>query len=339
MCVARNKRGTMKTNLLYLGDNKDVLRNHFKDETVDLIYLDPPFNSKKDYNLIFADEKGVPPTSQIRAFDDTWHWGEAAEDAYRYLIDSSINKGQVRSEVSNLIGAMRSAIGENEVMAYLVFMGERLLELHRVLKPTGSIYLHCDPAASHYLKILMDSIFGARNFRREIVWRSGWVSGFKTAAKNWVRNHDILLYYVKDITASYTFNKDLAYLPHQPGYTRRGGGGNPKGVAIDDVWTDIYSPWIMSYSKEKLGWPTQKPFLLLKRIIEISSRPDDLVLDPFCGSGTTIVAAEALGRKWIGIDITPLAIAITRNRLRESLGVVDVPVDGEPADLAEETNH
>lgn len=320
-------------NRLYFGDNLEVMRRHLRDESVDLVYLDPPFNSKKDYNLIFADAKGERSTSQVQAFEDSWSWGVAAEEAYRYLTDSGVNEGKVPANVSRLIGSMRKAIGDNDVMAYIVMMAERLLELHRVLKKTGSLYLHCDPAASHYLKVTMDAIFGARNFRREVVWRSGWVSGFKAAAKNWVRNHDILLYYVKDHREAFTFNKDKAYVPHKEGYERRGGGENPKGVALEDVWSDIFSPWIMSFSKEKLGWPTQKPRALLKRIIEVSSNHGDVILDPFCGCGTALVAAEELGRKWVGIDITPLAIAVMKSRLDEEFGLKNIPVEGEPADL------
>lgn len=317
---------------LYFGDNLDVLPK-LKDVSVDLIYLDPPFNSKKDYNLIFKDEGGKRSTSQIKAFEDSWHWSEAAEEAYEFLTDTSKNKGTVPTEVSRLIGAMRAGIGTNDVLAYLVMMTTRLLHLHRVLKETGSIYLHCDPSASHYLKVVMDAIFGPRNFRREIIWRSGWVSGFKAAAPNWVRNHDVILYYLKDHDATFTFNKDTAYTPHADDYERRGGGENPKGVAMDDVWTDIYSPWIMSFSQEKLGWPTQKPIALLDRILEASSNKGDVVLDPFCGCGTALASAEHLGRSWIGIDITPLAIAVIRTRMSDHFGLKNIPVDGEPADL------
>lgn len=325
----------MKTNVLYFGDNLEILRDHIEDESVDLIYLDPPFNSKTDYNLIFADAEGERSTSQIKAFEDSWTWGEEAERVYQYLTNSAENKGRVPTQVSRLIGSMRAGIGANDVTAYLVMMTVRLIELHRVLKGTGSIYLHCDPAASHYLKVVMDGIFGGTNFRREIVWRSGWVSGFKTAAKNWIRNHDILLYYVKDVRKPFTFNKDVAYLPHEKGYKRRGGGENPKGVAIEDVWVDIFSPWIMSFSTEKLGWPTQKPIALLKRIISVSSKPGDVVLDPFCGCGTALAACEELPekRRWIGIDITPLAIAVMKNRLQSAYGLADIEVEGEPADL------
>jgi site-specific DNA-methyltransferase (adenine-specific) len=327
----------VRTNILYFGDNLEILRDRDRiaAESIDLIYLDPPFNSKKDYNLIFADARGERSTSQVEAFEDSWRWGEEAEATYQYLANSGENRGRVPPEVSRLIGALRHGIGDNDVMAYLVMMTVRLIEMHTVLKRSGSIYLHCDPAASHYLKIVMDAIFGATNFRREIVWRSGWVSGFKARARNWVRNHDILLYYVKDLGGGWTFNKDLAYVPHPPGYQRRGGGENPRGTAIEDVWTDIYSPWIMSFSTEKLGWPTQKPVALLKRIVEISSKPGDVVLDPFCGCGTALAACEELRdkRHWIGIDITPLAIAVIKDRMRAAYGLVDIPVDGEPADL------
>lgn len=328
----------LQTNMLYLGNNLDVLRLHIPDDSIDLIYLDPPFNSKKDYNLIYLDKEGERSTSQVQAFEDSWRWGEEAERTYDWLVDSNDNQGRVPAEVSRIIGALRQGIGENEVMAYLVMMTARLIELHRKLKRTGSIYLHCDPAASHYLKVVMDAIFGPANFRREIVWRSGWVSGFKAAAKNWARNHDILLYYVKDLKAPWTFNKDAAYMAHEVGYQRRGGGGNPKGVAIDDVWTDIYSPWIMSFSREKLGWPTQKPIDLLKRIVAVSSNPGDVVLDPFCGCGTALAACEEFPmgqkRRWIGIDITPLALSVIKDRMRRRYSIEDIPVDGEPADLA-----
>ena len=322
-------------NRLYFGDNLEILRDRIADESVDLIYLDPPFNSKKDYNLIFADASGERSTSQVQAFEDSWSWGEEAERVYQYLTNSAEHQGRVSTSVSRLVGALRTGIGESDVTAYLVMMTVRLIELHRVLKPTGSIYLHCDPAASHYLKVVMDAIFGPTNFRREIIWRSGWISGFKAAAKNWIRNHDVLLYYVKDVRQPWIFNKELAYTPHPPGYQRRGGGENPKGVAIEDVWTDIFSPWIMSFSTEKLGWPTQKPVALLKRIIDVSSKPGDLVLDPFCGCGTALAACEELPqkRRWVGIDITPLAITVIKDRMRAAYGIDNIPVDGEPADL------
>lgn len=327
----------MDTNLLYYGDNLGFLRDHarFPTESVDLIYLDPPFNSNREYHVIFSDKGGTESEAQLTAFEDSWRWGPEPQRSYEWLAQTAVNKGAVPAPVSRLIGAFHQALGPNDVLAYLVMMTPRLLEMHRILKPTGSLYLHCDPAASHYLKIVLDAIFGGENFRREIIWRSGWVSGFKAAAKNWVRNHDTILYYVKDLSAPPYFDKDKAYTPHEKGYERRGGGGNPKGVAMDDVWTEValMSPWIKSFSKEKLGWRTQKPLELLKRIITMSCPPDGIVLDPFCGCGTAISAANALGRKWIGIDITHLAIAVIRSRLKDEFQLADIEVVGEPVDV------
>lgn len=327
----------LDTNVLYYGDNLGLLRDSakFPDESVDLVYLDPPFNSNRDYNVIFTDKAGKSSEAEIVAFEDSWHWGEEAQRTYEWLVQTALNEGQVPTEVSRLVGAFHAGIGTNDVLAYLVMMTPRLLELHRVLKPTGSIYLHCDPAASHYLKIVMDAIFGAQNFRREVIWRSGWVSGFKTRAKNWIRNHDVLLYYAKEWGEDTYFDKDKAYVPHGPDYKRRGGGENPKGVAIDDVWDDVelYSPWIKSFSKEKLGYRTQKPRALLKRIIEVSCPSDGIVLDPFCGGGTTVAAAHALGRKWVGIDLTHLAIAVMRSRLQDEFDLTEIDVVGEPEDV------
>jgi hypothetical protein len=183
--------------------------------------------------------------------------------------------------------------------------------------------------------LVLDAIFGPENFRREIIWRSGWVSGFKTKTANWIRNHDTLLYYLRDRREVFTFNKDLAYKPHEDGYKRRGGGGNPKGIAIDDVWDEValYSPWIKSFSTEKLGYMTQKPLALLERIISVSSNKGDLVLDSFCGCGTTVQAAEMLGRKWIGIDIAIRAIEIIKDRLDQKFATRVWMEHGEPADV------
>lgn len=317
----------IETQVLYYGDNLGILRNrtYFPDASVDLVYLDPPFNSKKEYNVIFQESAGIQSPAQLRAFSDYWTWDQKAQDTYQDIVNNA------PLNVAKLVAALYDGVGRTDVMAYLVMMTPRLIELQRVLKATGSLYLHCDPAAGHYLKIIMDAIFGAANFRREVVWRTGWVSGFKAAAKNWVRNHDLLLYYVEG--PRFTFNKDRAYFPHPPGYRRRGGGGNPRGVAMDDVWTDIYSPWIMSYSREKLGYRTQKPLALLERIVELSSNEGDIVLDPFCGCGTAIHAAQKLRRRWIGIDLTHLAIAVMRNRLAGAFPGLRYHVVGEPPDV------
>lgn len=313
-------------NVLYYGDNLDVLRRHIADETVDLVYLDPPFKSNQDYNVLFDEQDGSRSEAQIKVFEDTWRWDQAAARALQEIVEAG-------GPVAGKMTALRGLVGDTDMLAYLSMMAPRLVELKRVLKRTGSIYLHCDPTASHYLKALMDAVFGAGNFRREIIWRSGWVSGFKSRAKNWVRNHDVLLYYVKDVDAGWTFNKDLAYQPHPEGYERRGGGENPKGVAIDDVWDEVglYSPWIKSFSQEKLGYMTQKPVTLLERIIKVSSNPGDTVLDPFCGCGTTVHAAQALDRRWIGIDITHLAVTLIKHRLQDAFrGTVKFKVIGEP---------
>lgn len=367
---------------LHIGDNLHWLTNHehFPDQSVDLVYLDPPFNSQEEYNVIYQERPGVPSTAQVAAFDDTWKWTPEVEESYLRLTASPLTpEGTALKVLSGLLGKV-------DLMAYLVMMAPRLAELKRVLKPTGSLYLHCDPRASHYLKVLLDVIFGLRNFRREIIWRTGWVSGFKSKANNWVRNHDVLLYYVRDPNAAFNFRK--LFTPHPPGYTRRGGGGNPKGVPMDDVWQDVldqrerellpalfnkvftkrdvhaqkrlydlwlksfsavgdvwdenklYSPWIKSFSKEKLGYPTQKPVTLLKRILEASSKPGDLILDPFCGCGTAIEAAEELGRRWKGIDLTIKALGPIEGRLEARWGraVQDrYEVFGAPTTLAEAT--
>ncbi|HZT41353.1 MAG TPA: site-specific DNA-methyltransferase [Chthonomonadaceae bacterium] len=294
-------------NFLYHGDNLIVLREHIPDDSIALVYLDPPFASQRDYLLLGT----TPPGSgkpETPAFADVWAWDEEAYEAFR--------KEDACSPLTAALTALVEARKRDSLAAYLVMMAPRLIELRRVLSPTGSLYLHCAPAASHYLKILLDVLFRPENFRREIVWRSGWVSGFKTRAQNWVRNHDILLYYVRD-QRHFTFHTEARFRPHPSGYTRRGGGASPFGIAIDDVWDEpaLYSPWIKSFSREKCGYATQKPLALLDRIVRVSSSPGDCVLDPFCGGGTTLLAAQALGRHWIGIDYSAQAISLSRQRL------------------------
>ncbi len=329
----------MPDNVLYYGDNLDILRRHVADESVDLIYLDPPFNSNQAYNVIFAEENGSGSGAQIQAFDDTWHWTmETAE-----LFHQTVETGGVR--VAEALCAFRNMLGDTDMMAYLANMAPRLVELHRVLKPTGSIYLHCDPTASHYLKVLMDAIFGAERFQREVIWRIGWVSGFKTQARNWIRNHDVLLFYTR--SSEFTFNKPL--IPYREGYTRRDGSKpTGKGIPVEDTWNchpedvspsgaPLDSIMIKSFSGEKLGYPTQKPEALLERIISASSNEGDVVLDPFCGCGTTVVVAQRLGRRWIGIDITHLAVNLMKFRLRDTFGeeiTAQYEVIGEPTDVA-----
>jgi len=342
---------TLKTNVLYYGDNLEILRKYIPDNSIDLVYLDPPFNSKKDYNILFKENGGVESEAQVKAFTDTWHWTQTAENTYHDIVTSGPLK------IAQLIGALHDAIGQNDVMAYLVMMTTRLIELHRVLKPTGSLYLHCDPTASHYLKLVLDQIFGAANFRNEIIWHYGQRTMHNP--RKWNSKHDIILFYAKSEKtrmkqatvpwAREEISKTRArkILVDEDGRefiwdNRSVSKGYPpqkqyiediikKGKALDDVW-DI--PMIVSTSKERLGYETQKPLALLERIIKASSDEGGVVLDPFCGCGTALVAAQKLNRRWIGIDITHLAITLMRNRLRDSFPGIQFEVIGEPVDLA-----
>jgi len=326
---------TLKTNVLYYGDNLEILRKYIPYNSIDLIYLDPPFNSKKDYNILFKENGGVESEAQIKAFTDTWHWTQTAENTYHDIVTNGPLK------VGQLIGALHDAIGQNDVMAYLVMMATRLIELHRVLKPTGSLYLHCDPTASHYLKLVLDQIFGPANLRNEIVW---CYTSPGHSKRNFQRKHDIILRYSK--SESYIFNQQ--FVPYKSGIhvSKEGeilaykGTVKPsraleyeqRGKPIEDWWTDVYSS--DRVRKEMLGYETQKPLALLERIIKASSNEGDIILDPFCGCGTALVAAQKLNRRWIGIDITHLAITLMRNRLRDSFSGIQFEVIGEPVDLA-----
>ncbi|MCY4060153.1 MAG: site-specific DNA-methyltransferase, partial [Gammaproteobacteria bacterium] len=290
---------------LYYGDCLDWM-GRWDDQSVDLIYLDPPFNSKADYNILYSARGGAD--AQFRAFSDTWAWDEAAADRY------AAYEGAPARLAHDAIVGLRRVIGPSGMLAYLTYMAERLEHMQRLLKSTGSIYLHCDPTASHYLKIVMDAIFGYNRFRRECIWDIAVLSGFKTQARNWIRGHDTVLYYTR--SEQFTFNRPRQ--PHRPEYLARfnkvddqgrryfDGRGQPrylddvvkKGKAVGDVWSDIMSFQQIPTAKEKLGYPTQKPLSLLERIINASSDRDHLILDPFCGCGTTIEAAQRLGRRW-----------------------------------------
>jgi len=311
---------TDRPNLLYYGDNLDVLTRHGKDESVDIVYLDPPFNSDANYNVLFAEHDGTKATAQIKAFGDTWHWDQAAADAYYEVV----GKGGKPAET---MLAFRTMLGDSDMLAYLSMMAPRLLELHRVLKPTGSLYLHCDPTASHYLKLLLDAIFGAKHFQNEIVW---YYKGAGISPKRWGRRHDILLWYSKGSTWFFDPDKvrdpyaetTKARFAHHIG-NKRGGADygeqqlNPGGKHPDDVWL---MPIIAPSAKERLGYPTQKPEALLERIIASSCPPGGVVLDPFCGCGTAIDVAQRLGSTWIGIDITHLAVGLIKHRLADAYG-------------------
>lgn len=374
-------------NKLYFGDNLHILRTNIKGESVDLIYLDPPFNSKRDYNLLFKTPKGHSSDAQITAFEDSWHWGAEAETEFGELLRQS------NTDVAEVINSLRSFLKENDMMAYLVMMANRLIELHRVLKPTGSLYLHCDPTASHYLKIVLDAVFGKENFKNDITWKRQ--SAHNDAKNKYAIITDSLLYYTK--SDQFTFNpvrteldesyvekayrhtdekgrryrlSDLrspnprpnltydykGYKPHQNGWAvsrermekldaegrlyfpkslegriqlRRFLDEN-KGQVVSNLWNDILP---IHAGSEQLGYPTQKPLALLERIIQASSNEGDVVLDPFCGCGTAVHAAQKLNRQWIGIDITVLAISLIEKRLKHAFPTILYEVEGLPTDM------
>jgi len=413
------------SNILYYGDNLEVLRKHFPDECVDLIYLDPPFNSQADYNILFKENTGEKSTAQIQAFSDFWHWDTEAKHAYDYLAT------QAPSQVSDLVTSLHGFLGKNDLFAYLVMMGIRFLELHRVLKPTGSMFVHCDPTASHYLKILIDAVFSPLNFRNEIIWRR---TGAHGPRKSFGPIHDTILFYSK--TNDYFFK--VVRKPYMKGHVEsrfsvdasgkakfttggniltgagatkgesgqvwRGFDPTPKnrhwaipqyltdqmppefaklgvleklerlykeglieikkgsawptpvrylkptdGQPLQDIWAaqpytqrtvygtndiiDADVAWFGTTDPERLGYQTQKPIGVLERIINSTCPNNGIVLDPFCGCGTTIVAAEKLHRRWIGIDITYLAINLIKNRLKDSFPEAKYNVEGEPRDL------
>jgi site-specific DNA-methyltransferase (adenine-specific) len=392
-------------NTLYYGDNLDILRRYIKDETIDLVYLDPPFKSNQNYNVLFKEKNGSQAASQIRAFEDTWTWSQDDEAVYADLV----TKG---GKVADCLQAFRTFMGPCDMLAYLVMMAPRLVELRRVMKPTASIYLHCDPAASHYLKMMMDSVFNPENFQNEVIWKR---TSAHSGSKRWGPVHDVILFYTK--RRDFLWNKIFQgysdeylegfyrFKDEKGRYTtgdltgagiRTGDSGKPwrgvnptekgrhwgvpnkfiesllgkdgvkltvqerldildekglilwphkgkmprfkrylnenAGVPIVDVITDI-NP-IGSQAGERLGYPTQKPEALLERIIKASSNEGDLVLDPFCGCGTTIAAAQKLKRRWIGIDITHLAITLMKKRLLDAFGTeAKFNVMGEPTSL------
>ena len=312
-------------NTLYYGDNLPVLRQHVADESVDLIYLDPPFNSNATYNVLFQEQDGSRAASQIKAFEDTWHWDQSAAAAFEEVVEAG-------GQVSLTMRGFRTVLGANDMLAYLSMMAPRLKELCRVLKPTGSIYLHCDCTASHYLKMLMDSVFGYGNFRNEIVWHY-YNKMHDRRKKLFARASDTLLFYAKDVTSDFTFHqlREKRDAPFKQ-LRRKKVAGKMVNVkdeqghclytlkedrTIDNVWR---LPCLQPAASEKLSYPTQKPEALLERIISASSNEGDVVLDPFCGCGTTVAVAQRLNRPWIGIDITCLAISLIKGRLCDAYG-------------------
>ena len=319
-------------NTLYYGDCLNILRD-FPSGCVDLICLDPPFNSNAKYHAIFRDS-GLSIQPQIKAFDDMWNWDADSEQRVRDI------KNAIANPASKVIAAFEMIIPRTPMLSYTSYMAQRLFEMHRVLKDTGSIYLHCDLTASHYLRLLMDAIFGVDNFRNEIVW---FYRKFGQGGKNFKQNHDIILYYA---TKECTFNQlyeDFSLKTVKDKYKRVMVDGKwvqdkdtpmdavrtHDGVAMGNVWEISF---IHSQAKERLGYPTQKPLALYERIIEASSNPGDLVLDPFAGCGTTIEAARKNNRQAIGIDILPFALRlINRYRLQPN-GIDPMPTEGVPVD-------
>jgi site-specific DNA-methyltransferase (adenine-specific) len=373
-------------NALYYGDNLEVLQRYVDDESIDLVYLDPPFNSNATYNVLFSEVGGEGAAAQIKAFEDTWRWDIEAARSFQRVVEFG-------GPVSETMQAFRKALGQSDMMAYLAMIAPRLIELHRVLKTSGSLYLHCDPTASHYLKLLLDGVFGAASFRNEIIWVRSLPHG--NVSKRFGASHDTILFYAK--SAANTWNG--SFIAHRPEYleqfykykdadgrvyrliscinpnpdrpnltyewngvmrvwkyTRermqsmhdagllvysktgvasyKGYLDSMRGTPTQDVWADI--PPLMGSARERLGFPTQKPEALLERIIDASTSEGQTVLDPFCGCGTAVAVAERLGRRWIGIDITHLAITLIKHRLRDAYGDQideEYSVIGEPVTL------
>jgi site-specific DNA-methyltransferase (adenine-specific) len=329
-------------NRLFFGDNLGWLRDtkEFPDASVDLVYLDPPFNSNADYNVLFREESGEASQAQFHAFTDTWTWADAAE-TYNQFIDTCPNIA-----VTEMMEAFHSFLKNSPMMAYLAMMAPRLVELHRVLKPTGSLYLHCDPTASHYLRLLLDAIFEKQNFRNEIVWYY-YNKMHDRRKKLFPRATDTILFYVKDLASDFTFHqlKEMRETPVKQLLRKKVAGVmvNAKDAeghvmyrikedrTLDNVWR---IPCLQPAAPERLGYPTQKPQAVLERIISASTNPGDVVLDPFCGCGTTIHAAQKLGRQWIGIDVTYLAINLIKRRLRDAFGEeLQFEEKGQPTDF------
>ena len=409
--------GHSQLNTLYYGDNLDILRRYVKDETVDLVYLDPPFKSNQNYNVLFEELDGTRSKAQMKAFKDTWVWDDEARAVYEQTVEAG-------GPVANVMLAFHTFLGPSDMLAYLAMMAPRLVELRRVLKPTGTLLLHCDPTASHYLKLMLDAIFGPKRFLNEISWkRSSAHSDTKQGMKRCGRIHDVLLLYSK--TEEYTWNtiytpytkeyldseyrhkapdgryyketdltaakpggdveydwrvkrniaagskweadltdeyktpkSDHEYKPVKPydgrywGYSKANllqfahqghlihrstcmprlvqYADDMPGIPLQDLWDDI--PPVAG--KQDLGYPTQKPNALLERIVTLTTNKGDVVLDPFCGCGTTIAAAQKLERQWIGIDITQAAIVVIKKRFKDNFGSsVGLRIIGEPTAL------
>jgi DNA modification methylase len=437
--VAKSDSNSGK-NRLYYGDNLDVLRNKIGSESVDLCYIDPPFNSKRNYFQIYNNQGGED-RAQAQAFVDTWEWGDEAVDGLAWITDiAQLQNGKLTEQTVELIKGLEKVLKRGSLLAYLIHMTLRIVEIHRVLRPTGSFYLHCDPTASHYLKLVLDAVFCGQggDFRSEIIWRR---TGSHNKAGRWAPIHDVIFYFTK--SSKYVWNNiKTPYMrkhvednfAHQPdgsyktayygnvltgSEVRNGESGLPwkgfnptaknrhwaipgkiweevgvdpsgmtqhqkldflfdrgfikiveghawpiyertispdDGVPASDIWS--YQPytegtvfgtnegidedirWLSTRDKERLGYPTQKPEALMERIIKASSNEGDVVLDAYCGCGTTVAVAQRLGRQWIGIDITYQSIALILKRLEDKYAAdwpaveANILLDGVPRDLA-----
>jgi site-specific DNA-methyltransferase (adenine-specific) len=321
---------------LFFGDNLEVLRRHLPDESVDLVYLDPPFNSNRSYNLLFENKDGTKAAGQMKAFDDTWTWTLQSARLYEEIVAAG-------GGPSAMLRGMREMVGTSDMLAYITMMTPRLLELHRVLKDTGSLFLHCDPTASHYLKIMLDSVFGPTNFRNEIIWH--YYNKFQGNVNRFASDHDVIFWYSKTDTFQFTpvkekrpegkvrqlqrkWDKDTGRIVNVKGPDGKVLYRETDEKTADDVWR---MPMLQHASREKLGFQTQKPVKLLERIIKAATKDGDIVLDPFCGCGTTIEAAQRLERRWLGIDITKVAIDVIVKRLTSEFPDVRYVMGGEPA--------
>jgi len=326
---------------LYYGDNLDIMRKHIGNETVDLCYIDPPFNSNRNYNQIYDIAGKEKAQAQAQAFIDTWTWNKRAEDSFREILSNE--NGGFTPQTVDLIKGLHSVLKKGDLLAYLVSMTLRINEIYRVLKPTGSFYLHCDPTGSHYLKLVLDTIFVTRGgtYRNEIVWC--YTGPGSPGMRQFMRKHDTIFWYTK--SKAWQFNRDDVRVEHNPktkenykeglvgsGFVEAEHKIHQSGKVPEDWWEIA----IAARGKEYLGYPTQKPKKLLDRIIRAGSQEGDVILDAYCGCGTTVAVAERLKRKWIGIDITYQSISLVLRRLQDEFGfeiLESIMLDGIPKDI------
>ena len=323
------------TGRLFYGDNLDVLRRKIKDETVDLCYIDPPFNSKRNYNQIY-NNIGSEDRAQAQAFTDTWLWDDYAITGFDEILGNA--GGRFQPKLVDLVKGLAPVLGRGSLLAYLVSMSLRITEIHRVLKKTGSFYLHCDPTSSHYLKLILDAAFCAAggDFQNEIDWcyKSGGAS-----KRHYSRKHDVLFFYTKSDKYTFNYQTEKSYNRGLKPYRFKGVEefkdeiGWYTLVGMKDYWN---IDMVGRTSAERLGYPTQKPEALLDRVIAASSNEGDVVLDAYCGCGTTIASAQRLKRQWIGIDITYQSVALVLRRLEKTFGIeilAGITTDGIPRDM------